>query len=173
MRIHIISLLIVLFITGCSHKYRTDAYQAPTETLSRSGSAYILLAGDGSYGRRTYNGSGATLSRETQRAISIYLNRVDIAANREELPHAFTKARKARISYVVEPIILHWEDRSTHWSGRPDRITVKIVVWDPLTEKVISSGVERASSKWGTFGGDHPQDLLPRMLARYCKRLFP
>ena len=173
MRTSVISIFIVMLLTGCSHKYRTDSYQAPTKTLSRDGSAYIMLARDGVYGRKTYSNSGATLSRETQRAISVHLNQVEVATDYEDRDQALSKASSANISYVIEPIILHWEDRSTHWSGRPDRITVKIVVWDPVTKKVISSGVERASSKWGTFGGDHPQDLLPRMLARYSKRLFP
>jgi hypothetical protein len=76
------------------------------------------------------------------------------------------------MTYVFEPVILQWEDRATEWSGKPDRIQIKILLWNPLAKKVVSTAIERASSKWGTFGGDHPQDLLKKLLETYSDRLF-
>ena len=163
---------IALVLGGCVSKYRTDSYEPPVEQLSSTVSAYVMLAGDGTYGSKVYQGSGGTLSRETRSAISKHLNNVEIGSGREDRKEAFAKARANNISYVFEPIILHWEDRATEWSGRPDRITIKIVVWDPVTEKALSTSVERASSKWATFGGDHPQNLLPKLLATFSNRLF-
>lgn len=38
--------------------------------------------------------------------------------------------------------------------------------------KDVASIMSRASSKWGTFGGEHPQDLLPRVMSEFTKLLF-
>jgi len=54
----------------------------------------------------------------------------------------------------------------------PDRITIKIVVWDVKSGESISSTVLRASSKWATLGGDHPQDLLPGAITPFINKLF-
>lgn len=169
-RIAIVAIALVL--GGCSHKYRTDSYEPPAERLSSDGSAYVMLAGDGAYGSRVYKKSGQMLTRETHNAVSIHLNKVEIGKSREDRKEAFATARAKKISYVFEPSILNWVDRATEWSGRPDRITIKIVVWDPVTGKALSTSVERASTKWGTLGGDHPQDLLPHLLTTFTNRLF-
>ena len=159
-------------LAACSHKYRTDSFEPPAEQIVLSGSAYVMLADDGAYGNKIYPGSGSTLSREVSAAISRYLNAVQIGIALEDRNQVFEKARTQEIEYVFEPVILHWEDRSTEWSGKPDRVAIKIIVWNPVDGEAISTGVERASSKWGTFGGDHPQDLLPHLLEMYADRLL-
>ena len=69
-------------------------------------------------------------------------------------------------------MILHWEDRATQWSGKTDKITIKYSVYDTATGQVLASSVMSASSKWATFGGDHPQDLLPHPTQQFVDKLF-
>ena len=166
------TLVILVLVAGCTHKYKSDSFHPPTKQISTEGSAFILTAKDGSYGSKIYPGSGRMLTHATQVAVSRFLNHVEIAQGFNSREEAFVQARSKNISYVFEPTILNWEDRSTEWSGRPDRIAIKIVVWDPVSGKTLASGTERASSKWGTFGGDHPPDLLPRALENFTTRLF-
>lgn len=167
-----VTAIIVLLLSGCSSKYRTDAFEPPAQPLSSFASAYVTLAADGAFGSSRYSGSGRSTSQATAAAVSVHLNRVDMASNKESTDEALRSAKAKGITYVFEPTILHWEDRATEWSGRPDRITIKIVVWDVETGKAVASTVARASSKWGTFGGDHPQDLLPHTMTTFVNRLF-
>ena len=74
--------------------------------------------------------------------------------------------------YYVIPEILHWEDRATEWSGLPDKIEVKIIVYDGGTGNEVASTLISGQSKWATFGGDHPQDLLPEPLNNYVESLY-
>lgn len=76
------------------------------------------------------------------------------------------------LTYVRQPVILNWEDRATEWSGIPDKITLKLAVYEVQSGKLITSTVTSASSKWATFGGDHPQDLLPEPMKRFVTPLF-
>lgn len=164
--------LALLALAGCSSKYRTDAVQRPAERLDNKGSAYVMASNDGNYGGKTYAGSGRSLSSATAAELSKFMNRVDIADAAEPIDAALGKARSAGFKYVVQPSILHWEDRNTEWSGRPDRITIKLVVWDAASGKDLASNVSSASSKWGTFGGDHPEDLLPGALSTMVPGMF-
>lgn len=161
-----------LLLTACVSKYKTDQFDAPSQALSLSGSAYVMMARDGAYGRRTYAGSGATVSRLLHNAVLAHLDTSELATTVESRDQALSKARAKGVTYIFEPIILNWEDRSTEWSGRPDRITIKINIWDAATGKRLSSSVDRASSKWFTLGGDHPQDLVPHVMTTFANRVF-
>ena len=77
-----------------------------------------------------------------------------------------------RLEYYVEPDILHWDDRATEWSGKPDKIEIKISVYSARLGTELASSVQSASRKWATFGGDHPQDLLPEPLIKYYESLY-
>jgi len=165
-------LLVAAMMTGCASKYKTDAFEAPVEKLQTNGNAYVTMAKDGSYGSKQYSNSGYLLSIATNAAVSLHLKRVEQATQVESIEESLSSAEEMGLTYVFQPTILHWEDRSTEWSGKPDRITIKIVVWSVRTRKEISSTVLRASSKWGTLGGDHPQDLLPGAITPFVSKLF-
>ncbi len=167
-----VSVILLLFLTACVSKYKTDSFTPPSHPLSKSGSAYVMLARDGAYGARTYSGSGHTVSRLLYGAILNHVSKAELATRVESRDDAIATARKGGMSYVFDPVILNWEDRATEWSGRPDRITIRIGVWDVATGKEIASANERASSKWGTFGGDHPQDLVPHVVKTFADRVF-
>lgn len=140
--------IIALFATtlvACTHKYATDAVQVPQQRLDRAAAVSIIKPQPGSYGATRYP---------------------------ESLDSARRKAVAANVAYVFEPTILNWEDRATEWSGLPDRITVRTVIWNAKTGSEVASTLARASSKWATFGGDHPQDLLPDLMANFVDRLY-
>jgi len=132
----------------------------------------VTLAQDASYGSIQYPNSGYLLTTATNAAVSLHLKQVEQATEVESIEDSLSSAEKMGLTYVFQPTILHWEDRNTEWSGRPDRITIKVVVWSVGTSKETSSTVLRASSKWATLGGDHPQDLLPGAITPFVNKLF-
>jgi hypothetical protein len=73
---------------------------------------------------------------------------------------------------LVYPTILHWEDRATEWSGIPDRVEIKIEIIGATTGKGLDSAIIKGKSGLATFGGDHPQDLLPKPVEDYVSGLF-
>jgi len=60
--------------------------------------------------------------------------------------------------------IERWEDRATEWSGKPDRIILDFRILDVGTAQVVDAALVSGTSRWATFGGDHPEDLLPRAI---------
>jgi hypothetical protein len=166
-------LLSLISLCGCVSKYRIDSYAAPTAHVDKTASFYVTLPEDGQYDGTVYPNSGADTAEALRTALLAHVDRVVIgAAKGEDLATALAQAKQQGISNVVQSSILNWEDRATEWSGIPDKITLKLALYDVQTGSQLSSTVTSASSKWGTFGGDHPQDLLPEPTKRFIDPLF-
>ena len=84
----------------------------------------------------------------------------------------FSLIDESKFGYFVDPVILHWEDRSTEWSGKSDRLEVQLKIVDVVSRGEIASTVISGKSKWLTFGGDHPQDLLKSPIEGYVESLY-
>ena len=77
-----------------------------------------------------------------------------------------------KFGYYVKPEILQWEDRNTEWSGKKDKIEIQIAVYDAVTKQELANSTYTGRSKWATFGGDHPQDLLAEPTNEYVSGLY-
>jgi len=156
-------------LAGCASTYTRETVVASQVKLAPSGSVLIAVPQDGSYGGQGYPASGAATADVVRAAFSRYSNNVKLEAGCSEI--GCLTANSAPFDYYVVPLILHWEDRATEWSGKPDRVEVKITVYD-RSGKVLASQVISGKSKWATFGGDHPQDLLPESINPYVGSLY-
>ncbi len=81
-------------------------------------------------------------------------------------------ARKVGAKYLAVPTILEWEDRATEWSGIPDKASIKLSIIDLETNSTLDSVIIKGKSGIATFGGDHPQDLLPKPTYEYVASLY-
>ncbi len=164
-------LALAVFVAGCASKYRVDESDT-ISTIKRDSGIYVLLPENGRYGGTVYSQSGYMVQQEVYVALVTYSDKVTKAPTPLPLDKAFAQARENGSDYVVDLTILHWEDRATEWSGIPDRITIRYAVYDAKTESKVASTVRSASSKWASFGGDHPQDLLPVPTQEFASMLF-
>jgi Domain of unknown function (DUF4823) len=159
-------------LLGCSSAYNVSGGDSHSERLQPQDSVYVILAQDGHYGNTPYPGSGLAASNALLGAFSRFAARVERASTPEDLEAARANAARQNLTYVARPVILNWEDRATEWSGKRDRISIQISVVDVKSGKTVSSGVVNGSSKWFTFGGDHPEDLLDEGMNRFVSRLY-
>jgi uncharacterized protein DUF4823 len=170
---YLLVLVLAFYLTACSSKYRVDSYEAPTAHIDNQASFYVVLPVDGQYEGAIYQGSGAATAQAVSSALLWHVERTIVGTTPgEELTSALQRAKGQAVTHVFHTMILHWEDRATEWSGITDKVALKLAVYDAPTGKLISSTVARASSKWGTLGGDHPQDLLPELIKRFVDPLF-
>jgi hypothetical protein len=156
---------------GCSSKYRTDNHEV-IQTVAPGSSFYIKLPKDGIFGEINYMNSGQMLSNEVYKQLLPYSESVYRAENVEDLDEAFDNAADKKLNFLIDPEILHWEDRATEWSGRPDRITIKYQAYNVNDKVLLATSTLSASSKWATFGGDHPVDLLPVPTEQFVSSLL-
>lgn len=165
-------LLSVVVLAGCADTHQLMRAAGTTVPLSRQASAFIGVPTDGRYGEIHYPGSGALAAQAVAAAFSPYLSRTTVGVKTEELDSARQSAKRGGFTYLIYLDILHWEDRATEWSGRPDQASVKVSVIIADTGEVVDSAVVGGKSGLATFGGDRPEHLLPKPLADYASMLF-
>lgn len=163
--------LIALSTTACTSNYDYKAMAAPSAQLSSDKAVLISVPPNGTYTTTVYENSGEMTAEAFATAFSTYAPNVAIT-NDCHGKSCLKSAHSSKYGYYIEPTILHWEDRATEWSGRLDRIQIDISVYDIKTNKELDKSSFTASSKWATFGGDHPQDLLHEPLKKYTASLY-
>ncbi|KXI20963.1 DUF4823 domain-containing protein [Photobacterium sanguinicancri] len=168
-------LLVASLVTmvGCADSHNVSVAESNNATkIQSSDSVYIALSKDGSYGKHHYAGSGMMLSQTINSSFMKRLNNVEVAGKVQKYPDALHSAKEGGYDYLIYPTILHWEDRATEWSAKPDKVTVKISVVNVNGGIEIKSAVVNGKSGIMTLGGDHPQDLLPEPVETFTTQLF-
>lgn len=163
--------LVSLLAVGCSSTYQQSNVQTMTSKLDPSQGVLISQPQDGSYETTQYQNSGQMTAQAIYAAFSKKANRVEITTNCHGDP-CLNNIQPTQLRYYVKPVMLHWEERATEWSGKPDVIEIQLVVYDTLSRKSIANSSFKGKSKWATFGGDHPQDLLPEPTEKYVNSLY-
>jgi len=168
-RFFILSLAALLL--ACASTYKNEVVFKPSAKLERGRAVLVATPKNGFYNKEEYPSSRRQTAAVTQAAFARFSNQVAVSSSCTDLACLQTEG-KQHYAYFVVPEILHWEDRATEWSGKPDRIEVKLVVFDGQSAMEIASIIISGKSKWGTFGGDHPQDLLSEPIKQYVESLY-
>ncbi|WP_097161062.1 DUF4823 domain-containing protein [Enterobacter sp. CC120223-11] len=168
---HFLLLSAAVLLTGCSAKYTTNNIQNRSENLVRDEPVVISVPADGAYEGHAYSGSGSATASAVRAAFLKHSDTVTVLDDCADITCLKSHSTTKRGYYVV-PQILHWEERATEWSGIPDQIEVKITVYDIASDERLASTILAGKSKLATFGGDHPQDLLPKPVNDYVNSLY-
>lgn len=166
-------ILSVLFLGSCSATYKQiDVTDQPQMKLDPNGKVLITTPEYGTYGEKKYPSSGHMTAQAVKAAFSRHTNHVSISDTCASTEECRKESKDIGYTYLAIPEILHWEDRATEWSGLPDRIEIKLIIVALDNGEVIHSTIISGKSKWATFGGDHPQDLLPEPINNYISTLY-
>lgn len=163
------ALLAAMLISGCSAKYMQNDLSAPSAKLHLGKSLIIATPENGHYGNDTYKASGEMTASATRAAFARHSNSITVSPSCSNVD---CLKNHQSFGYYVVPEILHWEERATEWSGLPDRIEIKLTIYDGETFETVASTIFSGKSKWATFGGDHPQDLLQKPTTTYIDSLY-
>ena len=168
-----IAVLIIVIVTifGCTSTYQQIDVTGPAAKLLKGGSVVIATPANGSYGTREYPLSGSMTAQAVRAAFAKFTNTISVSADCSEL-ECLKKNAASHFDYCVIPEILQWEDRSTEWSGIKDKLEIKLSIFDGTNWTLLASTILSGKSRWATFGGDHPQDLLPEPLDEYIGSLY-
>ncbi|GIU05207.1 MULTISPECIES: DUF4823 domain-containing protein [unclassified Shewanella] len=132
---------------------RTDVGLVPERAV------FIEIPKDGEYGTINYLNSSSKLVNMLRGEFIKHSSVIEVCA--AEACNA--QLEKNQDAYLVKPKILHWEDRETQWSFRPDVVEIQLSVIDMETGKEVRSTIYRAKSRViQFFAGTSPEDILER-----------
>ncbi len=163
-----------MLLFGCSSTYKAErpSAQLAPRLMGTQCSFYVSVPEDGAYAGQKQLGSGTRTAQAIVAAFLPYVARAEQSASPESHEVAMAHAAANKFTHCVETTILNWEERATEWSGKPDVVSIRIVLYDVSSKTQIDSIDINGKSKWATLGGDHPQDLLPTPLKQYAAELF-
>jgi hypothetical protein len=159
-------------IAACADTHSVERPSLPSTKLRPGASAFVAVPTDGRYGRTVYNGSGLMTTQIVARALARKLQNVEQATEVQSHEAALLAARRGGAIYLFVPTILQWEDRATEWSGISDKVEIQLRVIDVASGAELDRAIINGRSGLATFGGDHPQDLLPKPVGDYIDALF-
>lgn len=173
-RLFACAVLAPLFLTGgCKSTYsEKNVTTAPPPLINSENRIYVANPFDASFKGTVAQGSGKQTGQALYTAFNRYAKGVYMGKFPESLAQALESARKYNADYLVYPNLIRWEDRATEWSGRRDRLGVKIDLLDSNSGQLVFSREITATGKWMTDGGDTPADLLAQPCEEYVNALF-
>jgi len=163
--------LFVLCATGCTSTYRYNDLQVVDSKLDGNRSVLISVPEDGWYESTPCRNSGKMTANAVRAAFLQHAKRVDVIDTCHG-DDCLASVDADEYGYYVKPEILHWEERATEWSGISDRIEIQLAIYDTLSKRELANTTYTGKSKWATFGGDHPQDLLAAPTRKYVTSLY-
>ena len=75
-------------------------------------------------------------------------------------------------SHLVMLEILYWEERSTTWSGKPDRLTLEVSVYELDSGLLVARSFMHANSSIGSSSSGKVAGYLPEMADKYVAWLY-
>lgn len=159
-------------LAGCADSHQWLPRQPVSAPLSPKNHFYISTPVDGQYESEKYKGSGQQTAKALYDALLKKTSTARIGRLAESYNGALSDARAAKQDILIFPTIVRWEDHATEWSMIPDKVEVKIDVIEVRSGETLGSGTVQGKSGLATFGGDHPQDLLPEPMTRFVDSIL-
>lgn len=172
------ALLLAIGLAGCS------ALPVVTVQPVASGSSFavehsavicVLVPPDASFEGESYSGSGSEVAEKIRNALK-NIGRPSRLVSQVQA-NALTICGEKEATLVLQPTILHYEDRVTGWSGKPDRVELKLSLYkfdQPDQKRSIfyeakSSTMHSAFFEWGNA---RPSALLTEDFEHSVRKLL-
>jgi hypothetical protein len=162
----------LLFLCACKSNYSEKKITSgPAPLLHATTRIYVAIPFDATFKKQVAAGSGKETAQALYAAFGRYTQSLYIGKFPESPADALETARKYNADYLAYPNLVTWEDRATEWSGRRDKLNVKIDLIDCSNGNTAFSREVAATGKWMTDGGDRPSDLLPQPCEEFVNAL--
>lgn len=159
--------------SGCQSTYSDrQVSNAPVPLLRSDTRMYIGMPVDAADRKDVAYQSGKQVAEAIFTAFSRNTRPVYISRTPESMGEALESARRVNADYLAYPTIQLWEDRATEWSGRRDKLKLRVDLVDLETSEVVYSKEIEATGKWLSDGGDSPADLIQQPVDHFANALF-
>lgn len=155
-----IYLLVALLAVGCATRVKSPVVEGEVIKLDESKGVLVSMPPDGSFEGRSYPESGRFTAYAIEAALARHAVRTDVVTHCHGVG-CLDSVDTEEFGYYVMPVILHWEDQTEGWSGKPDRIIIQMRIFDTSNGLELGRFAYEGNSQWATIRSDRPEDLLP------------
>ena len=159
--------------SGCQSTYSDrQVSNEPVPMLRSNTRVYVGMPFDATDRKDVAYQSGRQVAEAIHTAFARNTRPVFISRTPESLGEALDSARKVNADYLAYPTIQLWLDRATEWSGRRDKLKLRVDLIELETSQVVYAKEIEAAGKWMTDGGDTPADLVQQPVEHFVNTLF-
>jgi hypothetical protein len=163
---------LLLASAGCKNTYKeTSTFKSPPVILPED-RVFVAMPFDALFKGKVMFKSGKNTAVSIADAFGRYGKAVFVSKQPQGLTESMESAKSVRAQYLVYPTLLKWEDRSTEWSGRRDRLLLRLDLIDMSSGQTVYSRTITGRGKWMTEGGDTPTDLLDEPVELFANDLY-
>jgi hypothetical protein len=174
----------MLFVLGftlqaCMPAYKIDKsasknIAAANPVLKASDKIVIVMPANGKYKNDTYPKSGEAVADKLNLAMREYTSEISLTDENMTLEAAKEYAVKNKFTHIMYPEITNWEDRQTAFSGRRDRVSIHITVFDVNNNKIADDCIIYGNGKTSSWSpvNKTPEILLDKPFSVYMTGLF-
>lgn len=164
----------MLITASCSvtHQLTVDSNYPNSISLERGAEVYIAMPQNGIYEGKVHENSGLQTQTHLRTALLSHVAKVNVGMQFVNADAALTAAKAEGARYLFYPVITLWEDRATAWSGIPDKVGVKVMIYDTTSGQPIYGVELRSKSRAMTMANTDPSNLLPELFKKLSDKLY-
>ena len=180
LRISILFILAVILVGCASSPVTINQPKAIGDGLPIANGTKIcvLVPKDANWENEQYPGSGRQIAEKIQEALE--KNGESVTAVNQSLTNSLDICKEKEATFALETTILSYENNATGWTGRPDRIELKLSLYEinnPHNPQISRSIIYEAKSnvvvsgllEWGNA---EPWQLLGKDFQRTISKLI-
>jgi hypothetical protein len=161
--------ILAMLATGCTASYQ-QAFMQESNNQFTPARFLLITPVNGSYEGTEYPTSGNDVITILSKELSRYTQSISTIPNPIPVQNLDDNTLQ-QFDYIIAPQILHWEDRLTGWSFRPDRIEVRFDIYNNQRQLINSYSVQ-ARSAYVVWISKQPKSLLPAPIRTMLKKMF-
>ena len=161
--------ILSMLATGCTASYQ-QGFAQPNNHHFTPARFLLVTPANGSFEGTEYPTSGNDVIFALTKELGRYTQSIATIASPVPI-EAIKESTLEQYDYVIIPQILHWEDRLTGWSFRPDRIEIRFDIYNNQRQP-LDSYLVQARSAYIVWVSKHPNSLLPVPIKTMLKKMF-
>jgi hypothetical protein len=140
---------------------------APLSKIETDEVIGIVNVGDGAFNGKVYLGSGSSVLNYFIANLQPFASKIVTldSKNYEK------EANEINATYIVKPIITHWEPRAATWSGIPTRVEISVSVFDLVQNKTIISTNLAVTGRAMTFVDQSAEGLANILIQKFVREI--
>lgn len=165
----LILLTATLLMSGCTASYQSE-FMTPQSYMQDQARILIVTPEFGKFGTIDYPTSGIDVASALAQELRQYSPQIATIPNPVTIENIGDEDLQ-KFDYVFIPQILHWEDRATGWSMKPDRIKVRFDIFNNQ-RKLVNSYLITGRSAYIVWISKAPNSLLRKPIRDMLKKFF-
>lgn len=168
--------LIVILLSACSSSEIKSTFESIRlgdlqNPLSKEKNISIEIPSDALFQTTIYKDSGTKTASAFKSEFEKYAKSVKLLSGCHD-KQCVSMAKMEDSDYLVSLEILHWEERSTNWSNKADRLNIKITIYDLADEGELTTDYIHTNSFIYSPSDGRVESYLPIIASNYVASLF-